>query len=115
LDKLLDLAETETRTLPNWLRREIGVERSPKHFVRYAASIVRDDDFYHLNRHSRTRHIVLRRDYDLATVLIPPLRGATNFNYVVALHIEPPGFSSWHRVPLVGSALKVSVRRCLGE
>jgi hypothetical protein len=32
------LAETETRTLPNWLRREIGIERSPKHFVRHAAS-----------------------------------------------------------------------------
>ena len=25
--------------LPNWLRHEIGVERSPKHFVRHAASL----------------------------------------------------------------------------
>jgi hypothetical protein len=67
LDKSLHLAET--RTLPNWLRREIGVERSPKHFVRHAASIVRDDDFYHPSRRSWTRHTVLRRDCDLATML----------------------------------------------
>jgi hypothetical protein len=33
--------------------------------------------------------------------------------YVVALHIEPPGFSIWHRVSV--AALKVSVRRCFGE
>jgi hypothetical protein len=65
----LDLAETETRTLPNRFRREIGVERSPKHFVRHAASVVRDDDFYHPSRRSWTGHTVLRRDYDLATML----------------------------------------------
>jgi len=33
--------------------------------------------------------------------------------YVVALHIEPPSFSIWHRVSV--AALKVSVRRCFGE
>ncbi|SIO64388.1 hypothetical protein SAMN05443247_10352 [Bradyrhizobium erythrophlei] len=69
LDKLLDLAETETRPLPNWLRREIGVERSPKHFVRHAVSVVRDDDFYHPSRSSWSRHTVLGRDCDLAVVL----------------------------------------------
>jgi hypothetical protein len=34
-DKSLNLAETETRTLPNQPRREIGVERLAKHFVRH--------------------------------------------------------------------------------
>jgi hypothetical protein len=52
---------------PNWLRREIGVERLPKHFVRHAASVLRDDDFYHLSRRSSNGHTVLRQDYDLAT------------------------------------------------
>jgi hypothetical protein len=39
VDKLLDLAGTETRTLPNRLRREIGVERLPKHIVRHDAPV----------------------------------------------------------------------------
>ena len=77
MDKSLDLAETETRTLPNWIRREIAVERSPKHFVRHAASVVRDDDFYRPSRRSCTRHTVLRQDYDLATVLQRCARIAT--------------------------------------
>ena len=29
-----------------------------------------------------------------------------DFNCVVALHIEPPGFSIWHRVPRVGFGAK---------
>ena len=53
--------------MPNWLRREIGVERSPKHFVHYAASVIRDDNFYHLSRRFSNGHTVLRQDYDLAT------------------------------------------------
>jgi hypothetical protein len=77
LDKSLHLAETEIRTLRNWLRREIGVERSPKHFVRRAASVVRDDDFYRPSRRSRARHTVLRQDYDLAAVLQRCVRIAT--------------------------------------
>jgi hypothetical protein len=76
-DKLLRLAEAETRTLPNWLRREIGVERSPKHFVRHAASVIGDHDFYHPSRRSCTRRTVLRQDYDLATVLQRCVRIAT--------------------------------------
>jgi hypothetical protein len=65
----LRTAKTETRTLPNRLRREIGVERSPKHFVHHAASVVRDDDFYRPSRRSCTRHAVPRQDYDFVTVL----------------------------------------------
>jgi hypothetical protein len=38
LDKSPDLIET--KTLPNWLRLEIGVERLRKHFVRHAASLL---------------------------------------------------------------------------
>jgi hypothetical protein len=67
-DKLLNLAETKTRTLPNRLHREIGVERLAKYFVCHAASVI-GDDFYHSSRRSWTRHTAFRKDRDMATVL----------------------------------------------
>lgn len=41
MDRSLELAEDQA--LPNWLRREIGVERLLKHFARHAASALRYD------------------------------------------------------------------------
>jgi hypothetical protein len=32
----------------------------------------------------------------------PTAKRPDDFNCVVVLHIEPPGFSSWHRLPRVG-------------
>ncbi|WP_141688241.1 hypothetical protein [Bradyrhizobium paxllaeri] len=65
-DKSLNLAETETRTLAQPLRRQIGVERLPKHFLVMSACPWRDD-----------------------------------FNYVVALHIDPLPFLIFYRFPLI--------------
>ena len=61
-DKSLNLAETETRTLPNRLRREIGVERLPKHACRSRNCKFRHDDALENDLATPTREISSRHE-----------------------------------------------------
>lgn len=110
-------------------RRDIGVERSPEHFVRHAASVVRDDDFYHPSRRScgtlffakittsppccSPALVSARKQPRLGkgNSADPTAKRRNDFNCAVALHIEPQASQSGIVFRASVSALKVSVGR----
>ena len=86
-DKSLNLAETETRTSPNRLRREIGVEGLPKHACRSRNRRFRRDDALENDLATPVREITSRHGVDKRSLLpLAAQRGAVARNATSRRH-----------------------------